>query len=135
MEKIKEYLERVQKSIESNIKYASITICTDESGEVKKRGNHLFYFNNLKDLESKMNEHFPLEPKEETRYWEYVGETDPCFKKGKIYKLIEGRTIEHSYAFIDDEGDENGYDYSLKYFKPSTKEAFDKQNEGKPYKV
>lgn len=66
---------------------------------------------------------------EKIEYYECI-KSNPynSFTKGKIYKLIEGRDKTHHECFIDNDGDENSMCYFDDYFKPSTKEAFDKQN-------
>jgi len=61
-----------------------------------------------------------------TRYWEFVGNADE-FTKGKIYQLLAGKLITDTVAFIDDNCKENGFSNNLKCFKPSTKEAFERQ--------
>lgn len=67
-----------------------------------------------------------------TEYYEYIDKFETSFTKGKIYKLNKGKTINDSEAFTDDSGYANGYyPNNHKYFKLSTKEAFEAQNKPK----
>lgn len=66
-----------------------------------------------------------VEPIPNTRYWECVEGLKRYFTEGKIYKLIDGKSIQDKEAFIDECGDNNGfYPHNLEYFKPSTEEAY-----------
>lgn len=80
-----------------------------------------------------------IEPikEEETRYWECLEGDLTYLTKGKIYCLVEGKNIECLGAFIDNQGENNGfYPYNKDYFKPSTKEAYDKQEgKSKPFEI
>lgn len=65
------------------------------------------------------------EPITNTRYWEFIRDKRNDFTKGKIYKLIDGKNINDTYAFKDDKNSRNGYyPDNLEYFKPSTEEAY-----------
>jgi hypothetical protein len=49
---------------------------------------------------------------------------------GKIYKCAYPESLTHIFNFIDDRGEKNGWgEDNYKYFTPSTKEEFDKQEE------
>ena len=60
-------------------------------------------------------------------YWERVINTSN-FTKGKIYKIKDRTNLEKLGNFIDDQGQTNGSaPENYKYFKPSTPEAFQRQ--------
>jgi hypothetical protein len=62
-------------------------------------------------------------------YYEYIGGACSDFTKGKIYKIKNPDNLEGDFNFIDDNDDENGFSpINHQYFKPSTKKAFNKQN-------
>jgi len=66
-----------------------------------------------------------------TQYWECIDKGGSLrFTVGKIYKLVEGKTINSYSPFIDDTGKENGFSRSnSKFFKPSTETAYNAQNQ------
>ena len=60
-------------------------------------------------------------------YWERVINTSN-FTKGKVYKIKDRTNLEKWGNFIDDQGQTNGSaPENYKYFKPSTPEAFQRQ--------
>jgi hypothetical protein len=62
-------------------------------------------------------------------YYEYTSSSTEGFTEGKIYKILDPYNLETYFNFIDDQGDTNGFaPLNHRYFKSSTKEAFDKQN-------
>jgi hypothetical protein len=62
-------------------------------------------------------------------YYEYASSSTEGFTEGKIYKILDPSNLETYCNFIDDQGDTNGFaPLNHRYFKSSTKEAFDKQN-------
>jgi hypothetical protein len=62
-------------------------------------------------------------------YYEYASSSTEGFTEGKIYKILDPYNLETYFNFIDDQGDTNGFaPLNHRYFKSSTKEAFDKQN-------
>jgi hypothetical protein len=62
-------------------------------------------------------------------YYEYVKTSIGSFTEGKIYKVLDPYNLETYSNFIDNQGDKNGFaPLNHRYFKSSTKEAFDKQN-------
>ena len=64
-------------------------------------------------------------------YYEYIGEINlhsTEFIKGKTYKIVNKNNLEALYNFINEKGIANGWSgTNWKYFKPSTKEAYDAQ--------
>jgi len=61
-------------------------------------------------------------------YYEYVHETGMNFTKNRIYKCLDPSNLEKVHNFIDDCNIPNGWSgLNHKYFKPSTKEAYDAQ--------
>jgi hypothetical protein len=51
-------------------------------------------------------------------YYEYIGENDLNFTKGKHYKINNPNNLEDSFNFIDDKGKDNGHTgENYKYFK------------------
>lgn len=83
------------------------------------------------DKDKSTFEEIVFKPKVFTEYWEYIGRNSD-FTKGKIYKCLDPKNINKADNFIDDVGDENGHSpNNTKFFKPSTKEAFDEQNKPK----
>ena len=68
-------------------------------------------------------------------YYEFIG-NNSFFTKGKIYKIKNPTNLEAEYNFIDDQNKPNGWGgYNHKYFKPSTKEAFDLQEKSKQNEI
>jgi len=64
-------------------------------------------------------------------YYEYIGDESYSFSTGKIYKIRNPKDIEAGDNFIDNNGDYNGFSGDNgKKFKPSTQEAFLKQQGG-----
>lgn len=69
-------------------------------------------------------------------YYEYVNNYENNFTKGRIYKIINPLDINATNNFIDNTGSANGFAHNNhKYFKPSTKDAFDKQENTKKEKI
>lgn len=67
-------------------------------------------------------------------YYEFTGHTSDSFTKGKIYKALHPSNLGILGNFIDNKGNTNGFgNANDNYFKPSTKEAFDKQKDSKSY--
>ena len=61
-------------------------------------------------------------------YYEFIGENGSNFTKGKIYKIRNLNNLENEANFIDDKGDKNRFSgVNYKHFKPSTLEAYTKQ--------
>lgn len=64
-------------------------------------------------------------------YYEYIGRTNAHsaeFIKGKTYKIVNKNNLEAAFNFINEKGIANGCSGSnWKYFKPSTKEAYEAQ--------
>lgn len=65
------------------------------------------------------------------KYWEYIGRSSGSFTNGKIYNIINGKDIYQYSPFMDDSGVKNGFHDNLRFFKPSTEEAYLAQQEPK----
>ena len=88
-------------------------------------------FNKLTNQSVESNKEYP-------EYYEFIG-NNSSFTKGKIYKIKNPTNLEAKHNFIDDRGVKNGWGGVIgcnhKYFKPSTKEAFDLQEEAKQNEI
>jgi predicted transcriptional regulator len=80
---------------------------------------------------TKSNEEYP-------EYYKFIG-NNSSFTKGKIYKIKNPTNLEAEHNFIDDLNRPNGWggynECNHKYFKPSTKEAFDLQEKSKQNEI
>jgi hypothetical protein len=62
---------------------------------------------------------------EETRYWKCIKEvTKNVFVVNKIYKLIENKTINDRFCFINEDGEDDSIDRVFVYFTPSTEQEY-----------
>ena len=61
-------------------------------------------------------------------YYEFIGDSDTGFTKGKIYKCLNPNNLESATNFLDNNNKEDGWaGMNHLKFKPSTKEAYNAQ--------